>query len=78
MPNLTEVPDDPLSRRIHALIFNGVTRASATRADFWMLLSERERMARAVYDELRKGNIEFRLGGLALLAEAVEAEADRG
>ncbi|MCW2768523.1 MAG: hypothetical protein JWO11_4482 [Nocardioides sp.] len=68
-------PADSLSERIHALIFNGITRASAQRADFWMPLTERERMTQAVYAELRAGNIEFRLGGLALLAEAVDHEA---
>lgn len=79
MADLTEVPDDKLSARIHALIFNGITRASSSATDDrdWIRLSERERIARAVYDELRLGNIEFRLGGLALLADAVEAEANR-
>lgn len=67
-----------VSQRIRALIFNGVTAASSSAPDErdWMRLSERERIAEAVYAELRAGNIEFRLGGLALLAEAVElAEA---
>ena len=79
MADLTEVPDDKLSARIHALIFNGITRASSSAADDrdWIRLSERERIAEAVYAELRAGNIEFRLGGLALLAEAVETEAER-
>lgn len=66
-----------IDERIHALIFNGITRASSESDGFdsWLPLSERERFARAVVAELRAGNIEFRLGGLALLAEAVEAEA---
>lgn len=65
-----------LTERVHALVFNGITAASAESDGFdsWLPLSERERFARAVVDELRAGNIEFRLGGLALLAEAVEAE----
>lgn len=74
---MTTAPDDSLSQRIHALIFNGITAASAVTTkyhDGFMILSERERYAQAVYDELRAGNIEFRLGPLALLAEAVEAE----
>jgi hypothetical protein len=70
-------PADPLSERIHALIFNGITHASSTATDErdWIRLSERERIAQAVFAELRAGNIEFRLGGLALLAESVETEA---
>lgn len=77
-PDLTEVPDDALSQRIHALIFNGVTRASSSTADErdWIRLTERERIARAVYDELRRGDIEFRLGGMALLAEAIDGDTD--
>ncbi|MEU4558555.1 hypothetical protein AB0F72_09195 [Actinoplanes sp. NPDC023936] len=65
-----------IASRVHALIFNGITRASSTATDErdWIRLSERERIAEAVYAELRAGNIEFRLGPLALLAEAVEAE----
>lgn len=67
---------DSLSKRVYALIFNGITRASSSATDDrdWIRLSERERIAEAVYAELRAGNIEFRLGGLALLAEAVDAE----
>lgn len=64
-----------LDERIHALVFNGITKAATGEHadDAWMRLSERERFTRAVVDELRAGNIEFRLGGLALLAEAAEA-----
>lgn len=67
----------PLAERVYSLIFNGVTRAGSAPADadLWLPLSARERIAEAVYAELRAGNIEFRLGPLALLAEAVETEA---
>lgn len=63
-----------IADRVYALIFNGLTRAT-TEADEhdWMRLSERERLAEAVYAELRAGNIEFRLGPLALLAETVDS-----
>lgn len=63
---------DDLSRRVYALIFNGITHASSVatgRHDGWLPLSERTRYAEAVYAELAAGNIEFRLGGLALLAQ---------
>lgn len=62
---------DGLSRTVYALIFNGITRASssATNDRDWIRLSERERITQAVYAELAAGNIEFRLGGLALLAQ---------
>jgi hypothetical protein len=67
----------PLAERVYALIFNGITHASSTATDErdWIRLSERERIAEAVYAGLRAGNIEFRLGPLALLAEAAETEA---
>lgn len=70
-------PTAPISERVYALIFNGITHAAAENDGFdsWLPLSERERFAQAVFAELRAGNIEFRLGGLALLAEAVEALA---
>lgn len=75
--NGTTTPSAPISARIRALIFNGVTHASSASEEEtdWIRLSERERIAHAVYDELRRGNIEFRLGPLALLAEAAEQEA---
>jgi hypothetical protein len=62
---------DGLSRSVYALIFNGITRASSSATDEadWIRLSERERIAEAVYAELAAGNIQFRLGGLALLAQ---------
>jgi hypothetical protein len=68
-----------IADRVYALIFNGITHASSTAADErdWIRLSERERLAEAVYAELRAGNIEFRLGPLALLADAAEIEQDR-
>lgn len=67
----------PLAERVYALIFNGITKASSAAIDDgdWIRLSERERIAEAVYAELRAGNIEFRLGPLALLADATVAEA---
>lgn len=73
---MTDRPTDSTSERVYALIFNGITHASAESDSFdsWLPLSERERFAGAVFAELRAGNIEFRLGGLALLAEAVHAE----
>lgn len=66
-----------LDERIHALVFNGITHASAESDGFdsWLPLSERERFTRAVLDELRRGNIEFRLGPLALLADAAATES---
>ncbi len=71
-----------VGQTVYALIFNGVTRASSTAADEadWIRLSERERIAEAVYAELQAGNIEFRLGGLAMLARvaAGETAADTG
>lgn len=75
-------PGDPISERVYALIFNGITRASSTAKDEadWIRLTERERFATAVFEELRAGNIEFRLGPLALMAEAAASErrgADR-
>lgn len=69
-----------IAERVYALIFNGITHASSSatdRHDGWLPLSERERFAEAVYAELRAGNIEFRLGPLALLAEAAEIEQNR-
>lgn len=70
---------DSISERVYALIFNGITRAGSAPADadFWLPLSARERLAEAAYAELRAGNIEFRLGPLALLAQAAETEASR-
>jgi len=69
--------EQSLTDRVHALIFNGITAASAESDGFdsWLPLSERERFTRAVIDELRRGNIEFRLGPLALLAEVAATEA---
>jgi hypothetical protein len=70
---------DGLSQRVYALIFNGITQSSSSATDErdWIRLSERERIAAAVYAELRAGNIEFRMGGLALLAEVSEFEEFR-
>jgi len=48
---------DPVSRRVYALIFNGLSGALK---DF-MLLSERARVAAAIYDSLVDGGIEVRL-----------------
>ena len=76
--------DSPLSRRVRALIFNGITHASsaATHDADWIRLSERQRIADAVYAELSAGGIEFRLGGLALLAQVAgeppASEPDHG
>lgn len=66
-----EQQDSLLSQRIRALIFNGITHASSMAAHEhdWIRLSERSRIADAVYSELAAGGIEFRLGGLALLAQ---------
>jgi hypothetical protein len=71
---MTIEPTASMTQRIHALVFNGITKASSS-GGYWLPLSERERLTKAVLAELRAGNIEFRLGGLALLAEAVEHEA---
>lgn len=72
-------PSDNITARVHALVFNGISAASSAATDKrdWIRLTERERIAQAVLDELRAGNIEFRLGPLALLAEAVEPQAAR-
>lgn len=65
---------DPVSQRVYALILNGITRATtlteANADDSWMRYSERERIADAVYAELREGGIEIRLAdGLAVLRD---------
>jgi len=51
-----------LAERIHALVFNGITAASSAAIDEgdWIRLSERERIAKAVVDELAAGGIEVR------------------
>ena len=59
-----------ITERVHALVFNGLSRGLLNHGPF-VALSDRERIAKAIVDELRAGNIEFRLGGLALPAEAV-------
>jgi hypothetical protein len=57
---------DPLSQRVYALIFNGITRGQAD--EYWMPLSVRERLTAAVYDELLSGGVEVRMAdGLAEL-----------
>lgn len=68
---------NPISQRVYALIFNGITRASSAATDEadWIRLSERERIAEAVYAELWSGNIEFRLGGLAMLTQVADGQA---
>lgn len=66
---------DPVSRRVYALIFNGLTGALT---DF-MPLSERERLSSAIYDSLRTGGVEVHVeDGLAKLASVSrEIEATR-
>lgn len=69
-----------IGQTVYALIFNGITAASmvTTRLhDGFMPLSERERFAEAVYSELAAGGIEFRLGGLALLAQVAGGGLER-
>jgi hypothetical protein len=64
--------DNPVAKLVYALIFNGVTHASSTAAEErdWIRLSERERIADAVYNELRASGIEVRLpDGLASLRD---------
>lgn len=51
---------DPTSQRVYALIFNGVTRGTVGAGQF-MLLSDRERVASAVYEELASGGVSFRV-----------------
>ena len=63
-----------ITERIHALVFNGLTKGLLNHGPF-VPLSSRERIAQAVVDELRAGNIEFRLGPLAQLADAAATEA---
>jgi hypothetical protein len=79
----THVPINPhtgVGETVYALIFNGVTAASSAATDErdWIRLSERERIAEAVYASLRAGNIEFRLGGLALLARVAAGQPAEG
>ncbi len=64
---------DPVSERVYSLIFTGLTGALT---DF-MPLSERARVSEAVYESLRAGGVEVRIGdGLARLRDvAAEAEA---
>lgn len=57
---------DPLSQRVHALIFNGLTGAITE----FMPLSERTRVSEAVYESLRAGGVEARL---AVNVDQVEA-----
>lgn len=64
--------DQTLSERIHALIYAAISMESDIE-----MAAERERLTQAIVDKLRAGNIEFRLGPLALLAQAVETAADR-
>jgi hypothetical protein len=71
---------DPVSRRVYALIFNGVTRASSTADDEqdWIRLSERERIAAAVYNELMSGGVAMScVDGLEQLRRAAEILARR-
>jgi hypothetical protein len=49
---------DPVSQRAYGLIFNGLSRALSEAQ--WMPLSERARVSRAIYDELRTGGLEVR------------------
>lgn len=46
------------TQRVYALIFNGITHGSSD--DYWLPLSERERLAAAVYAELLAGGVEVR------------------
>jgi hypothetical protein len=72
---VTDHPADSVSERVYSLIFNGLSRGLLDHGPF-VRLSSRERIAEAVFAELRAGNIEFRLGPLALLADATVAAAD--
>lgn len=58
---------DGVSRNVYGLIFNGLTRATA--GDNFMLLSERERVTRVIYDELRDAGVAVRFTGLDQLRE---------
>ena len=49
---------DSLSRRVYALIFNGLTAGLGER---FIPLSERERITETVYEQLRTGGVEVRL-----------------
>lgn len=74
---MTAVPinrgTDPLSQRVYALIFNGVSRG---RLGF-ISLSEREQIAEAVYAELREGGLEIRIAdGLEVLRDVNARLAD--
>jgi hypothetical protein len=64
--------DDPVSTRVYALIFNGLTLSLRS----FMPLSERERMTTTIYESLRTGDIEVRLvDGLEKLRETAAPPA---
>lgn len=66
---------DPISRRVYALIFCGITRGQTD--EHRLPLSQRERLTVAVYDELRAGGVEVRMAdGLEQLRQ-VDAAVSR-
>lgn len=67
---------DSLSAAVYALIFNGLTMALT--ADQWMHLGERERIAAAIYDELRNGGVEIRRAAKLAADRADQAERRAG
>lgn len=68
---------EPVSRRVYALIFNGLTLALT--AEQWMPLDERERVTAAIYDALSAGGIEVRLAdGLERLRRVADEIASLG
>jgi hypothetical protein len=58
------VSDQPgdLGPTVHALIFNGLSKGLAA-VDRFVALSERQRIADAVYDELQAHGVEVRTTG---------------
>lgn len=68
---------NPMQWRVYSLIYSGLTEATRGRDsdDSWMRLSERTRIAKAIYAKLAAGNIEFRIGPLANLADIAAQEA---
>jgi hypothetical protein len=72
---ITQLPLNPgtdgVSRNLYALIFNGLTHATA--GQNFIDLRERERISRAIYDTLRQAGVAVRFVGLEQLREAAQS-----
>ncbi|HYJ33816.1 MAG TPA: hypothetical protein VE326_11405 [Candidatus Binatia bacterium] len=60
---------------VYGLIFNGLT--TALTKEQWMPLSERERVAAAIYDTLEGAGVEFHRGGLDRLWRVAAEHANK-